>query len=387
MSTYPEVLPVRPVREVRVRRIVESLLAPAEIQIDGPQPFDIRVNDNAFFNIAVPGGFTGLREGYVNGWWDTDQLDVLTYKVLTHKINISQADLLSLAIAKLSGHLRNRQTLARSRRIREHYDLGDDLFLAMLDKRLVYSCGYWKRATNLDEAQEDKLDMICRKVRLRPGMCVLDIGCGWGSFAKFAAERYGVSVVGITISADQFRLGGKLCAGLPVEIKLLDYRQLGSCDQKFDAIVSIGMFEHVGYKNYRKYLKIVRQCLKREGLFLLHTIGGNTSQVTFDPWMNKYIFPNAMLPSARQVTTASEGIMLIEDWHSFGPDYDRTLLAWFENFDRNWRLIRNKYGPRFYRIWKCYLLTCAGLFRARETQLWQIVLSPEGLAGRYESIR
>ena len=389
MSTITKAfsLPASSRRKARTKEIVQNLLAPAGVQIDGSRPFDIRVNNDAFYEIGLTRGLTGIREAYVDGWWDTDQLDVLTFKVLSQGIKVSQADALSLVIADLTGRLRNRQSRRRSLKIREHYDLGDDLFQAMLDKRMVYSCAYWEHAANLDEAQEAKLDLICRKVGLRPGMRVLDIGCGWGSFAKYAAERYGVSVVGVTISENQARLGSEFCAGLPVEIKMQDYRELVPCREKFDAVVSVGMFEHVGYKNYRNYMKIVRDCLKPEGLFLLHTIGNNTSRVTCDPWTNKYIFPNAMLPSAKQITAAAEEVMTIEDWHSFGFYYDRTLMAWFDNFERGWPSLKDKYGERFYRIWKCYLLTAAGMFRARETQLWQIVLSPAGRVGAYTSIR
>jgi cyclopropane-fatty-acyl-phospholipid synthase len=389
MSATPQVpaFPRRLQSKERIKGIASDLLAPAGICIDGTQPFDLRVKDDAFYEYGLPRGLTGIREAYVDGWWDTDQLDVLTFKALSHGIKLSGADKVSLALANVSARIRNRQSRRRSLQIRSHYDLGDDLFKAMLDERMVYSCGYWKNATTLGEAQEAKLDMVCRKVALRPGMQVLDIGCGWGSFAKFAAERYGVSVTGITICEDQARLGPRICSDLPVEIRMQDYRQLSGNQKKFDAVVSIGMFEHVGYKNYRNYMEIVRECLKPEGLFLLQTIGGNTSQVTFDPWLNKHIFPNAMLPSARQITAACEGTMVIEDWHSFGLDYDRTLMAWFENFDRNWPLLSHKYGEKFYRMWKCYLLTCAGLFRAREIQLWQIVLSGPGMRGEYASIR
>jgi cyclopropane-fatty-acyl-phospholipid synthase len=383
-DNYP--LVIQPKSGKGIRDILGRKLAAAGIQLDGPQPYDIRVNNDAFFDVALPRGFTGLREAYVDGWWDTDQLDVLTFKILSSGLDFSHAETLSLALANLSARLRNRQSARRNDQIREHYDLGDDLFQSMLDKRMVYSCGYWKNAACLDEAQENKLDLICRKIDLRPGMRVLDIGCGWGSFARYAAERYGVSVLGITISEDQVRLGRKLCANLPVEIRMMDYRELGR-EEKFDAVVSIGMFEHVGYKNYRQYMKIIRQSLKDDGLFLLQTIGGNTSQVSFDPWMSKYIFHNAMLPSAKQISAASEGIMLIEDWHSFGWYYDRTLMAWFKNFEQNWPLIEHKYDERFYRIWKCYLLTCAGLFRARHIQLWQVVFSHTGGRKEYASIR
>jgi cyclopropane-fatty-acyl-phospholipid synthase len=379
--------PTRTRGNERMRRIAQDLLSSAGVQIDGDQPFDVRVKDEAFYDIALPLGLTGLREAYVDGWWDTDQLDVLTYKATRQGIKLSHADTLTLTLANLSGRLRNRQNRKRSLQVSQHYDLGNDLFQAMLDERMIYSCAYWKNANTLAEAQEAKLDMICRKVGLRPGMRVLDIGCGWGGFAKFAAERYGVSVVGVTISQEQVKLGSSVCAGLPVELKLEDYRELSSRVEEFDAVVSVGMFEHVGYKNYRNYMKIVRRCLKPEGLFLLQTIGGNNSVASFDPWLSKYIFPNAMLPSARQIAEACEGIMVLEDWHTFGADYDRTLMEWFDNFDRHWPRLTHKYGERFYRMWKCYLLTCAGLFRAREIQLWQIVFTPKGMLGGYVSIR
>jgi cyclopropane-fatty-acyl-phospholipid synthase len=373
--------------EERIRRIARDLLNSAGVRLDGDQPCDVRVKDEAFYDIALPKGLTALREAYVDGWWDTDRLDELTYKVVRNKVKLSYGDALTLTLANLSGRLRNQQNRRRSRQVSQHYDLGNDLFQAMLDKRMVYSCAYWKNVATLDEAQEAKMDMICQKVGLRPGKRVLDVGCGWGGFARFAAERYGASVLGVTISEEQLQLASSMCAGLSVELKLKDYRELSSCDEQFDAIVSVGMFEHVGYKNYRNYMAIVQRCLKPDGLFLLQTIGGNYSDVTFDAWLNKYIFPNAMIPSARQITAASEGIMLLEDWHSFGTDYDRTLMAWFENFDRHWPQLEHKYGERFYRMWKCYLLTCAGLFRAREIQLWQIVFSPTGMLGGYTSIR
>jgi cyclopropane-fatty-acyl-phospholipid synthase len=205
---------------------------------------------------------------------------------------------------------------------------------------------------------------------------VLDIGCGWGGFAKYAAEKYGATIHGITVSREQVEFANKFCQGLDVKIELKDYRDL---NEKFDRIVSIGMFEHVGYRNYRTFMKVVQRCLKAKGLFLLHTIARNTSGKSTDPWINKYIFPRSMLPSAKQITTAAEGLFILEDWHSFGQYYDKTLMAWYNNFTKNWNKLNNTYDERFYRMWTYYLLSCAGSFRARRNQLWQVLFSKEGI--------
>ncbi|HSS45307.1 MAG TPA: cyclopropane fatty acyl phospholipid synthase [Thermoanaerobaculia bacterium] len=369
----------------RARDRFQDLLAPLDIRLDGGRPFDLRVHDERLFDVAVAGGTRAILDAYVDGWWDCDRLDELSARVLSADLDLPVSDKLSLLWRQLVARLVNRQTRRRSLALRRHYDLGNDLFRAMLDQRMVYSCAYWREAADLDQAQETKLDLVCRKLALQPGMRVLDIGCGWGSFAKFAAERYGVAVVGITLSQNQLELGKSLCAGLPVELRLQDYRDLGP--ERFDAAVSIGMFEHVGYKNYRAFAQIVRRCLRGDRLFLLQTIGRKTSGVASDPWIVENIFPNSMPPSARQITAAFEGLLLPEDWHSFGADYDKTLMAWHTNFEANWPGLREKYGERFHRMWRCYLLTCAGAFRARDIQLWQIVFSPQGVPGGYQSIR
>jgi cyclopropane-fatty-acyl-phospholipid synthase len=250
----------------------------------------------------------------------------------------------------------------------------------MLDRGINYSCGYWKKAKTLDDAQEAKLDLICRKMGLRSGMKVLDIGCGWGGFAKYAAEKYGANIHGITVSQEQVIFANKFCQGLDVKIELKDYRELKG---KFDRIVSIGMFEHVGCRNYRTFMKVIHRCLNADGLFLLHTIAGNVSVNSTDPWSNKYIFPNSMLPSAKQITSAAEGLFVLEDWHSFGQYYDKTLMAWHNNFTKNWTKLKDAYNERFYRMWTYYLLSCAGSFRSRKNQLWQIVFSKKGIKGGF----
>ena len=276
----------------------------------------------------------------------------------------------------LRSRIFNLQRVSRAFRVGEkHYDIGNDLYQAMLDKRMTYSCGYWKTAKNLDEAQEAKLELICRKLHLEPGMTVLDLGCGWGAFAKYAAENYNVHVVGVTVSRNQVELGRELCRGLPVEIQLADYRSVSGT---YDRVLSVGFFEHVGYHNYRTYMEISNRCLKADGIACLHTIGRNTSNTTLNRWGEKYIFPNSMLPSIAQVGAAMEGLFVMEDWHNFGPDYDRTLMAWYANIENVWGTLSDSYDERFRRMWRFYLLGSAGRFRAREFQLWQIVMAKQG---------
>ena len=279
----------------------------------------------------------------------------------------------------------NLQSESRAYQVGEqHYDTGNDVFKAMLDPGMNYSCGYWENADSLEQAQLDKLDLICRKLELTPGEKLLEIGCGWGGLARHAAEHYGVEVTGVTVSREQQQLAQHYCAGLPVNIELMDYRQL---DGQFDKIVSVGMFEHVGPKNYPAYFEAVYRLLKDDGLFLLHTIGNHQTNPILDPWIDRYIFPNGKLPSAEEVTPVLNGRFLIEDWHNFGQDYDRTLMAWWENFDAAWPQLKGNYSKRFYRMWRYYLMSCAGFFRSRKGQLWQIVLSKRSRKQVYRSIR
>jgi cyclopropane-fatty-acyl-phospholipid synthase len=367
-----------------VYETVERLLSLADVRIDGDRPWDIQVHDEAMYARVLAEGALGLGESYMDGWWDSESVDQFFQHILSATLEAKVrpgSELPSLVKARLL----NLQKRTRAYQIGErHYDIGNNLFRRMLDPLMIYSCGYWKDAASLQEAQEAKLDLVCRKLGLQPGMSVLDIGCGWGGTAKFAAERYGVDVVGITISKEQAKLAEDTCRGFPVEIRLQDYREV---DETFDRILSIGMFEHVGTKNYRTYMRVVRGSLKDDGLFVLHTIGGNRSVSRTNAWTERYIFPNSVLPTARQIATAIEGLFVLEDWHNFGPDYDKTLMCWFRNFDDAWEELRAPYGDRFYRMWKYFLLSSAGSFRSRAAQLWQIVLAPKGVAGGYRSVR
>lgn len=366
-------------------RIAREILEIADITVNGERPWDLRIRNDDFFARVIAGGSLALGESYMDGWWDCDQLDELIVRILSNDLQEKVRPSLRLALLWLKSVFLNVQRKSRAYNIAErHYDLGNDLYRLMLDKGMNYSCGYWKHAKNLDKAQEDKLELICRKISLEKGMRVLDIGCGWGGFARHAAERYGAQVVGITVSREQADLARERCRDLPIEIRLQDYRDL---DGRFDRIVSVGMIEHVGFKNYRRYMQVAARCLAPEGLFLLHTIGTNISARYTDPWIDKYIFPDSMLPSLHQLTGAAEGLFKIEDVHSFGQYYDPTLLAWNRNFTAGWERIKDRYGDRFFRLWHYYLLSTAASFRARQSQLWQIVLSPFKSISVHEGIR
>ena len=359
---------------------VTSMLADCGIEVDGDAPWDIQVHDEEFYARVIAHGSLGLGESYMDGQWDVAMLDAFMFRLLNAHLD-ERTGQLDDARLWLKAELRNLQRGRHAFEIGDrHYDLGNDLFQAMLGQRLVYSCGYWKSAQSLDSAQEDKLDLVCRKLGLSPGMRVLDIGCGWGEALKFAAERYGVSGVGVTVSNEQAEFARRLCRDLPIEIRVQDYREL---DERFDRVFSIGMFEHVGVKNYRSYFDVVRRCLADDGLTLLHSIGANTSSNHTDPWIAKYIFPNSMIPSAAQITKVAERDFVIEDWHGFGTDYDRTLMAWVANFDQAWPELSANYNERFRRMWHYYLATSAAAFRSRRDQLWQWVFSPRGVPGGY----
>lgn len=368
-----------------LKGIVREILSLAGITLNGDKPWDIRIRDERFYRRVMRDGSLGLGESYMDGWWECESLDDFFCRIIPFRPEDKIKKKWKLLLHVLGAAIVNKGSKSSAFEVgKRHYDIGNELFRNMLDERMVYSCAYWKKAQNLNEAQEAKLELICRKLGLCSGYRILDVGCGWGSFAKYAAEKYEVEVVGITVSKEQVELGKKLCAGLPVEIRLQDYRDV---NDRFDHIVSIGMFEHVGYKNYRTYMEAVYRCLKDDGLFLLHTIGDRETMLTSDPWFERYIFPNSHVPSMKQISASIERLFVVEDWHNFSADYDPTLIAWFKNFDASWDKLKKKYDERFYRMWKYYLLSCAGIFRSLHMQVWQIILSKNGVPGGYCAIR
>ena len=364
---------------------IRGLLARADVGVDGARPWDFLVHDCRLYPRLLRDGVLGLGEAYMEGWWDCEDLADSIFRLLRADLEHAISPL-RLLLPVLKAKLVNVQSRSRARKdVPSHYDRGNLLFRAMLDRRMTYSCAYWKDAANLDDAQEAKLDLVCRKAGLREGMRIVDIGCGWGSFMKFAAERYGVSALWVTLAKEQVALGQELCAGLPVEFRLQDYREL---EGQYDAVISIGMFEHVGAANHRRFMRIARKLLKDDGLFVLHTIGTNTRSEKTNPWTERYIFPGGQVPAAAHIASATDGLFVLEDWHNFGVDYSRTLDAWFENFDRSWETaLAPHYDTRFYRMWKYFLLTSSGGFRARRDNLWQVVLSKKGIVGGYAAPR
>ncbi len=365
--------------------LVRVVCEQADIRINGDRPYDIRIYNDSFYRRAISQGSLGLGETYMERWWDAAAVDQLVERLLRVDVERHIRGPLRSAGYWLATRLYNLQSRRRARTsIATHYDLGNDLFEAMLDPLMNYSCAYWANADDLAAAQAAKLELICRKLALEPGMRVLDIGCGWGGFARYAATRHCVTVTGVTLSKQQADYAREACRELPVDIQLRDYRDV---NERFDRLVSIGMFEHVGQRNYATYMHTALRCLEPDGLFLLHTIGQTPTTRSNDPWLDKYIFPNGEIPSVRQISEAMEPCFTLEDWHNFGPDYDRTLMAWKGNFEAAWPQLKERYDERFRRMWSFYLMFCAGLFRARRLQLWQLVLSPRRSGRHYRSVR
>ncbi len=368
-----------------LEQIFREAFASVDVTLNGDEPWDIQVHNPKLYSRIMSGGAMAFGEAYMDGWWDCVALDEFMHRVLYHRLDKKFTKNFNSLLYFLNAKFKNMQTVNQSKEVAyKHYDIGNELFEKMLDSRMMYSCGYWEKATTLEEAQAAKLDLICRKLKLEKGMRLLEIGCGWGGFAKYAAEHYGVSVVGLTISEEQAILARKVNEGLPVEIRVQDYRDV---NEKFDRVVSIGMLEHVGYRNFRTYMEIAAKNLTDNGICLIHTIGGNYDARTTDPWIDKYIFPNGMLPSASQLSKAWQGLFVLEDWHNFGTYYDPTLMAWLKNFEDSWNEIKNDYNDVFYRMWRYYLSASAASFRSRKNHLWHIVLTKPVRLGMYESVR
>jgi len=358
------------------KKLIEGWLAETGIRINGSDPWDIRVRDDRFFARILKDGSLGLGEAYMAGWWDCPRIDEFICRLLNGKLEEKIRRNLRTLFQYAAARIFNLQSSGRADIIaRRHYDLGNDLFFSFLDSRNQYSCGFFEGTDDLEEAQLRKLEMIRRKLDLQPGDRLLDVGCGWGGLAHYAAEHCGCSVTAVNISEEQIRHACEDCRNLPVTVLSEDYRKIQG---SFDKVVSVGMFEHVGKKNYRTFMKTVHRCLTEGGIFLLHTIGGNVSRVNCDAWIHRYIFPNGMLPSIAQIGRAAERLFVIEDLHNLGPHYEKTLLAWNDRFQKAWRNLAERYDETFKRMWEYYLLSCAGAFRSRQIQVWQIVMTKTG---------
>jgi cyclopropane-fatty-acyl-phospholipid synthase len=366
-----------PSHSSRVRRTLEDLLADCGVQINGHKPWDIRVFNEDFYARVLHQGSLGFGESYMERWWDVGDLEELIYRVLKARLD-ERVRTWRDVIAYLNAAFVNRQRRSRAFVVGErHYDIGNDLYERMLDSRMIYSCGYWENANTLEEAQRAKLDLVFRKLALQPGQRVLDVGCGWGGALEYAAREYGAEGVGVTISREQADYARKRCAGLPIEIRLEDYRETRG---DFDHVYSIGMFEHVGPKNYRTYMQTMRRCLRPGGRFLLHTIGANRTSVRpgNDPWIERYIFPNSKLPTESEISAAIGGLFNVAGRQSIGMHYVRTLRAWRANFERHWPTLRKTRDDEFFRMWEFYLNSSAATFRSENADVWQWLLTPLG---------
>ncbi len=381
----PGIVPGTKTRASEAESIVRELFELADIQINGTRnaPGDITVHDPRFYERTLRDASVGFGESYMEEWWETDALDTTIDKIMRANLKQKIQGSWKLKALTVKAVLLNLQAKTRSgASVEAHYDIGNDLYTRMLDERMVYTCAYYgSGAKTLQEAQNAKLDLVARKVGLQPGMRVLDLGCGWGGMASWAAEKYGCSVIGVTLSKDQVALGNEMWGPkgkkLDVELRLCDYRDVQGT---FDRVISIGMMEHVGPKNHRDMLSVMHARLKDDGVALIHTIGNNRSLRHGTPFIEKYIFPNAVAPSLSQMTRAMEGLFVPEDMHNIGPDYDPTLMAWWDNFDRTYSEISHRYDRRFYLMWKFYLMAAAGASRSRDGQLYQVVMTKTGRA-------
>lgn len=375
----------------QIENLITNRLEKAEIQINGNNPWDIIVHDKRFYNAVFFKQNLGAGESYMQGFWDCKQLDELFFRICRKnqedEFNSPIKDLFKI----IQNTLINQQSPSRSMDVTTiHYNLDNHLYEQMLGKSMAYTCGYWKEAKNLDEAQFAKYELVCKKLYLKAGDKVLEIGSGWGGLAKYMAEKYQCEVVALDIGTAANQFAKEHCKNLPIQLYQCDYRDIETYNHnkiKFDKIVSIGVLEHVGYKNYKTLMSLARQQIKDDGLFLLHSIGGNTSKRFCDAWIDKYIFPHGMLPSIKQLGDSFENQFIVEDLQNFGAYYDPTLMAWYKNLNEHWPSLKARHSESFRRMMEYYLLSCAGTFRARGMQLWQYLLTPEGLLNGYISIR
>jgi cyclopropane-fatty-acyl-phospholipid synthase len=356
------------------QRVIESILEPQDIHINGNRPWDMVVRDERVFRDIVTRGSLGLGNAYTQGWWDSPALDEWMYRVSQSPALRSARTLTHIipnALATASEFLYNTQSLPRSQHVlKKHYELNLPLFANMLDPLMQYSCAHFGNTKTLPEAQVEKLDLIARKLEISERDTLLDIGSGWGGLAKYFSENKGCSVTGINISQKQIQFSEKFAPSQKVSFQNRDYRQIEGI---FDKVVSVGMFEHVGPQNYRAFMKSAHKALRPGGLLLIQSITKSTSDKICDPWIKRNIFPNSHIPSLAQVSAAAEDLFVLESVQNIGEHYDKTLMCWHKNFTKNWEKISPSFDSAFQRKWTYYLLTCAGVFRARELGCCQVL--------------
>ena len=325
-----------------------------------------------YFGEAYSNGEIVIENGTL-----TEFLDLALMNIGRGEIN-----LFSQLINKLSGsyrYLTNFNFIKKSKmNVSHHYDLSDDLYDLFLDKKRQYSCGYFKNQNeSLEDAQNNKIQHIIKKLNIESNQKVLDIGCGWGSLSIDIAKSINCEVTGITLSQNQLDYCLKKAKELNLEdqvtFKLMDYREL---DEKFDRIVSVGMFEHVGRKFYKKFFKQVEKLLSDNGVSLIHTIGSVNPPRDPHPWITKYIFPGGYTPSLSEVTTPIEKAgLVVSDIEVLKLHYSYTLRHWKENCIKNKEKIIKMYDEKFFRMWEFYLAGCEIVFKWGDQVVYQFQLT------------
>lgn len=348
---------------------------PATPSVDGIYWY---IKDPDVYRRVLVQGDLGLGESYMDGQWESNDLEAFVAEML--KLEVVKKDLGLLGLPLLSSAIvgsvswllfpTNLSASGAKQNIAKHYDISMKLYEQMLGPTMQYSGAYYHAPDmSLEAAQIAKMRLVAEKLDLKPGMKVLELGCGFGALADLMATEYGVEVTGVTLSEDQHAYAKKHFKNGKVDIRLQDYRSMTG---QFDRIYSVGIFEHIGRNCYETYFEKCQELLKDDGIMVIHTIGFcRSGQWNHGGWMNTYIFPGAELPTMSHFTQQFQEQWHLEDWQSFGVSYAKTLRAWKDNLN-NWQGLE-EFDQSFRRMWEYYLMCCAASFQARRTKLWQLV--------------
>ena len=351
---------------------------------DSEPHLHLTIRDQRTYDRIITFASLGFGEAYMDGWWDEADDNLVELIGLFYRNRVysraSQKLTIPLVLNILTQRLKTVPLLIQNSRknVQYHYDLGNDFYQLFLDPTLTYSCGYQLHQTDdLETMQRQKYEVICRKLALKPGESLIDIGCGWGGMLIYAAQNYGVSGVGVTLSQEQAKLARERIAeqGLTdrITIEVQDYRKVSG---KFDKFVSIGMFEHVGKGNFATFMEQARELLKPHGTGMLHTIVTETSERN-GPWVDKYIFPGGYAPQLHEISREMRAAKLpIAHCENLKPHYAETLKRWGENFAANREAVAALspiYNERFQRMWRLYLQSFEASFRYGSLHVYQIL--------------
>lgn len=369
-----------------VERRVRAEFERAGITIGGHAAHDLRVLDPSFFRRIAMNPAYELGQTYVDGLWECDAIDRMMTKLLAAGVGQSFEHGRQFFVRSLVAKAHNLQSRLRAKIVIDrHYDLGDELFAAMLDESMAYTCAIFETPeTSLADAQQAKMRVLCNKLELASGETFLDIGCGWGGLLDHAARVNGARVTGITISKNQHATATERVRHHPgASVRLMDYRDLPKQGERYAKVAAVEMIEAVGPKNYETFFRSVHDVMEPGGRFVLQCFISHRSVYVCNEWFDRHIFPNGVSPSLAFLSRASESTFgapsVIED---IGLHYDPTLMAWNDNFEAAYpSLVRYGYDERFRRMWRFYLTSLAGVFRAKHLRCYQIVYEKPGHRG------